>query len=77
MVEIDLKGCTGIVTGGASGIGKVIVEKLLDVTASSLRYIEMIVVHGGMLDAGIPEVCVYKIMGILFPQEQEYKSGVI
>jgi len=54
-----------------------VVEKLLDVTASSLRYIEMIVVHGGMLDAGIPEVCVYKIMGILFPQEQEYKSGQV
>ncbi|MCM8820865.1 MAG: SDR family NAD(P)-dependent oxidoreductase, partial [Candidatus Omnitrophica bacterium] len=29
MVEIDLKGRTGIVTGGASGIGKAVVEKLL------------------------------------------------
>lgn len=30
MVYVDLKGYTGIVTGGASGIGKVITQKLLE-----------------------------------------------
>lgn len=34
MVEIDLKGRVGIVTGGASGIGKAVVEKLLQCGAS-------------------------------------------
>jgi len=34
MIQIDLKGKTGIVTGGASGIGKAVAEKLLQAGAT-------------------------------------------